>query len=244
MDNRVYTERKILAGVLLGGPLAGGYFLWRDFKALDKPTHAIVAAIGTLIVTIATFSLLFLLPDTQRLPNIVFPAIQIGLALGVIKGFLADAIDAHVQAERPVFGWGNTILVAILFLVVTLIPIGGLAFAMPNLFDATTSKNYGHLKHEIQFDRANISELEVDQIAGALSSGGFFDEGQQKTVDAAKAGNRYVIMIYCNETIRTDPEALQPFIQLRNDVQKSFPANTIVLDLVIGTPDNLFKRLE
>lgn len=244
MDKRIYTERKILMGVLIGGPLAGGYFLWRDFKALDRPTHAIIAAIGSLIVAFASFGLLFLLPDTRRLPTFLIPALHIGLAIGVIKGYLAEAIDSHVQAARPVFGWGNMILVAILFLVLTVIPIFGLGYVMPNLFDATATRYYGRLKHEVQFDKGNISELEVNRIAGALSSAGFFDDELQKTVDAAKTGNRYVITTYCNETIRTDPEAMQPFTQLRNDVQKSFPNNAVVFDLVIGTPDNLVKRLE
>lgn len=244
MDKKIYSEKQIVTGVLLGGPLAGGYFLWCDFKALGKDTHATVVAIAAMIVTLVSFGLLFAIPELQRLPTFLIPAVHIGLTYGIIRGYLADALDSHVQDGVIRYGWGNTVLIAIGFLALTLTPIFAIAYSQPSLLDSTTTRNYGRLKHEIQFSVANISEVEVDQIANALSSAGFFDDELMKSVDVAKAGDRYIITVYCNDAIRTDPAALEPFIQLLKDVQKSFPSNSIAIDLVIGTADNLFKRLE
>lgn len=100
------------------------------------------------------------------------------------------------------------------------------------------------LRHEIQYDPENLSEPEIDRLAGSLTQAGYFDEVQPKTIDASKSGERYVLNLYCNETIRTDPQAKTPFEELRSDVQRSFPHNPIVFDLVIGTPENRVTRLE
>jgi hypothetical protein len=77
----------------------------------------------------------------------------------------------------------------------------------------------------------------------ALVGAGFFDHEKQKTVDAIKEGDRYILNMYCNETAR-DPEFIELVKGLREEVQGSFPNNPIVIDLVIGTSDNRIARIE
>lgn len=242
MDEKIYTERKILTGVLLGGSLAGAYYFWHTFRALGKPRHAVAAVIIAAAVLIVTLVSLFI-PVLDRVPNGIFHGAQFGLAFGAIRGYLSREIDAHVEEGREVYGWGNTILVAVISMIVTVGLLLAFLYVTPATLDNKTTRYYGTLKHEILFDPSNLSELEVGRIASALTSTGFFDEEVQKTVDIAKSGDRFIITIYCTEDARA-PEAVEFHKMWRLELQKSFPANQIVIDMVVGTPDDRIARLE
>ncbi|MEK7855607.1 MAG: hypothetical protein AAB288_05925, partial [Acidobacteriota bacterium] len=77
MDEKIYTERRILTGVLLGGSVAGAYYFWHTFRALGKPRHAFAALIVAAAVLIVTFGSL-LIPLLDQIPNAVFHALQVG----------------------------------------------------------------------------------------------------------------------------------------------------------------------
>jgi hypothetical protein len=239
MNDEIYTERKMVVGVLLGGALAGGYYFWRTFNAFGKPRRAAAAV----VVAFAVFSfsvVSILIPALDRVPTIAFHALHIGLTIGAILGYLTTDIDAHIRAGRPVYGWRNTILVAIAAGIFSLAPMIGVSYLSS---DTRTARYYGELRHEIVFDPANLSQDELDRIATALISTGFFDKEVQKTVDAERSDNRFIITAYCSEEARA-PEAIEVFRNLRSDLQKSFPGNPIVIDMVVETPDNKIARLE
>jgi hypothetical protein len=242
MDERIYTERKMLVGVAIGGPLAGGYYFWRTLNAFGKPRGAIVAAVGAIVVLAITVGSIFI-PGLDRLPNFFFYALQFGLVIGVTRSYLLTEMTEHIAEGKADYGWGNTILVAIISMVITLGPLIALIYTSPASFDRTTTRSYGRLKHEIVFDPSNLTELEVGHMASALTSAGFFDEEMQKTVDVAKSNDRFIITLYCTEGARS-PEFMELCKKLRSDVQQSFPANPIVIDLVIDTPENRIARLE
>jgi len=237
--NKIYTERKILVGALIGGALAGGYFVWRTFKTLGRPAHARATIIVTIIVALLSFGLIL---TVDSIPSYFIPALHLGITFGVIQGYLSESIHAYLAASKPVYGWTNTILISIAAAAVSVGVIVLPTLLVPGAEPIT--KYYGDLRHEIKYDPENLSEIEIDRLAGSLTQAGYFDEVQPKTIDASKSGERYVLNLYCNETIRTDPQAKTPFEELRSDVQRSFPHNPIVFDLVIGTPENRVTRLE
>ena len=105
-------------------------------------------------------------------------------------------------------------------------------------------KTYGFLKHEILFDKSNISEREVDKIANGLTESTFFDDALQKSIYVKKVNNDFEIFIVCFESIKDDAEALQSFVQFRNELQAFFPDNKIVINLVVDNLDNVVKRIE
>jgi len=242
MDNKIYTERKILTGVLLGGSLAGGYYFWRTFNAVGKPKHALASLIVATAVHTLTIIVTFI-PALESIPNVVFWAVQIGLTLGAIRAFLVLEMHYHVSTAKPIYGWGNTILVSIISLVITIGVFGAIFLIAPSAFEETTAKHYGTLQHEIVYDPRNISELEVDHLADALTRTGFFDNQMQKSLDATRSGDRFILTIYCNDSAR-DPEAIAFHRAFRSEIQKSLSRNSIVIDMVIGTPDNRIARLE
>ncbi len=146
MDERIYTERKMLVGVAIGGPLAGGYYFWRTLNVLGKPRFAVGAAVAAIVIFAIAIGSGFI-PVLDRLPNFVFYAIQFGLVYAVTRGYILTEISEHIAEGKAVYGWGNTILVAVISMVVTLGPLIALIYySGPGLFDRTTTRSYRQAK--------------------------------------------------------------------------------------------------
>lgn len=248
----VYNAQKIWVGTIIGGPLVAGYMISENFKTLGERGKVI----NTWLITIAAFIIIFAASFTlnlDRIPNQIIPLIYTGIAFIFVRLFQDEKINAHIKTNGRVFGWGRTICITIVGLLITIIMLIPVVLLMGYSSDepatntttnTTITKTYGNLKHEILFDKTNISEREVDRIADGLKKTTFFDSERQKFVDAKKVGNNFEINLYCNESIKTDSQALGYFRTLQNDMQKIFPDNKIVFNLVVGTPDNIIKRLE
>jgi hypothetical protein len=106
------------------------------------------------------------------------------------------------------------------------------------------TKKYGVMKHEIAFDRNNISESEVNKIADGLTRTTFFDEAVTKYVYTKKVNNDFEISISCDKSVTGNAEALQPLVELRTELQGLFPNNKIVFNLVVDKLDNVVMRIE
>ena len=243
MDERIYTERQTVFGVALGGCLGGAYCFWKTFNAVGKPKQArnVALAMGALFVF--TIWAIFI-PFFDNVPNVIFWGSQIGITYGLYRSQLSESVETHIESGKPLFGWGNTVAASLLAAVITFGPLVALIYTMPDLFVSMTVKEYGTLKDEVTYDARNISEVDVDNIANALTSVGFFDETAGKAVYAAKSGQRYIIVIACTEEVRNNPEIIEAHRELRDLVQRYFPENRIVLELAFDTPDNVFARLE
>lgn len=243
MDERVYSERQTVFSVALGGSLGGAYLFWKTFNAVGKPKHARNVAIVMFALLIVTIAAMFI-PFFDNIPNVVFWGAQIGLTYGIYRSQLSDQVKTHIEAGKPVFGWGNAVVVSVLAAVITVGLILALLFTMPHLFVSMTTKHYGTVKNEVTYDARSISEAEVDRIAKALTSVGFFDEAAAKAVYAEKSGQRYTIVIACTEEVRDNPEIIEAHRELRDLVQQYFVANPIAIELAFDRPDNVFARFE
>jgi len=236
-SQKIYTERQIQAGTFLGGPLAAGFLLSHNFKAFNEELKARNSLIISIVVTILLFGGLMLIPRVEKIPNYVIPIFYTGTTIGLVQIFQSQKIRGY---SGPIHTWVNTIAVSVGLIVLTLLPVFGLGYYL----DSTkTEKTYGRLQHDISFDQSNISVAEVDSIATALTKWTYFDDAVKKSVDVRKSGDRYVLSLYCNDSIRTDPEAVKPFEELLRGMQISFPNNPITFELVVGTPDNVVRRI-
>lgn len=126
---------------------------------------------------------------------------------------------------------------------VTLIPVFGFVLLSDNIYSASmTTNTYGVMKHEIMFDNSNISETEIDKLADGLIETTFFDNAVTKYVYLEKAESTYELLISVIEGIANDKQAIQPFIDLRTDLQSMFPNNKIIFKLVVNNLDNVVKN--
>lgn len=245
-NQKVYKDRTIWVGSFLGGPLTAGYLIAENFKTFGETDKTKKAWFYTIIATIIIFGGVFLIPEDFNVPNIIIPLIYSAIAYFIVQHFQGANIKEHIRAGGRLFTWWRTIGISIVGLLITAIPIFGIALlSSESISNASlTTKTYGIMKHEIAFNQSNISEREVDKIADGLIRTTFFDEAKTKYVVAEKVGNGYELSISVVDGVATNPQALQHFIALKTDLQKFFPNNKIILELIVGNLDNVIKRIE
>lgn len=243
--NKIYKDRAIWVGTFLGGPLAAGYLIAENFKAFNDKDKANKSWIYAIIAAVVVFGGIFLIPENIKIPNQIIPLIYTAIAYFLVQHFQGQNISAHINSGGQLFGWWRTIAVGLIGLAITIIPIIGFALISDSIDNASIStKTFGTMKHEIAFDKNNISETEVNKIADGLTKTTFFDEAVTKYVYASKLNDKYELKISVVDGITNDSQALQPFIDLRADLQTMFPNNKIVFKLVVDKLDNVVKTIE
>lgn len=244
---KIYTEKAIRVGTFLGGPLVAGYFMAENFKVFGDSEKAKKTWIITILATLCIFALIFFIPEniSDKIPNIVFPLIYMSIAAYYTKLYQEKQINEHIENGGEHFNWGRTIVISIIGISILLGAVFSAYFLTETANGRLTesTKTYGAMKHEIAYQN-NINENEVDKIAEVFQKTTFFDDAITKYVYLEKINNNYEISISCNESVKDDVVASQPFVDLRNDMQKFFPDNKIIFKLVVNDLNNVVKRIE
>jgi hypothetical protein len=115
-------------------------------------------------------------------------------------------------------------------------------FSKPKVIQVV--KAYGKMNHEVTYDKNNITEEEVDYLANSLIRANFFDEAATKYVYIKNIHKTVELSISANPLITGNPPAMQAFVDLRKEMQKQFPNNKIVINLVVFNFNNVLARLE
>jgi hypothetical protein len=241
---KVYKDRAIWTGTFLGGPLVAGYMMAKNFKVFGDKRKYIKTWIFSIIATVIIFGGVFLIPDNVNIPNQIIPLFYTGIAYLLVYRFQKQKINAHISAGGKFYNWWRVIAVGFIGLAITIIPVFAFFFIYDAIPNNETSKTYGILKHEIVFDKDNITESEVDKLADGLIQINFFDQEETKYVYAKKVENNYELSISCNETVKNNFIARGWFVGLRSDMQKLFPSNKIIFLIVVDDLDNIIYRLE
>lgn len=71
-----YTNKAIGIASFIGGPVAAGYLIRENFKAINQTQKGNTILIISIITTIALFALIFSIPEhiIEKVPNIIIPA--------------------------------------------------------------------------------------------------------------------------------------------------------------------------
>jgi hypothetical protein len=243
---KIYKDKAFWVGTFLGGPLVAGYLFSENFKALGQPEKVKPTWIITIIATVVIFGGIFLIPDNINIPNQIIPIIYTAIAFGLFKKHQEEIATEHIEQGGLIYNWGRVIGVGVVGLLITILPIFAIAYASDTIDQANIStKTYGAtVKHEIDFDKSNITEREIDEIADGFRETGFFDLSVAKYVYGVKNGDKYEISISVIQGMENDTEALQPFVDLRTDMDNYFPNNKIEFKLVVDNLENVVKTLK
>ena len=241
---RIYRDKELALASFLGGPLAIGYLIAENFKAFEQRDKARITWVATLLSMVVIFGSLFLIPALEKIPNFLIPLIYTSIAYALVNRFQGERIAAHIDAGGEVYSWKRTIGVGLIGLVITLVVLLGTGLVVDSIANADiTSKTYGRMQHEINFDSTNIPEREVDHIAYSLRLGGFFDDEVTKYVHVEKVDNDIELYISVGNGAATDNTTLALFRELLKVVQERSPDHRIYLNLVVGRLDNVVKRM-
>jgi hypothetical protein len=242
---KIFKDRAIWIGSFLGGPLVAGYLIAENFKVFNETDKAKKTWIYTIISTIVVFGGVFLIPENIKIPNQIIPLIYTGIAYYLVQHFQGQNISTHINSGGELHSWWRTIAVGIIGLIITVLSIFGVILLSEVIENASIStKTYGIMKHEITFDKKYISETEVNKIADGFIKTTFFDEAVTKYVYVTKVKDKYELSISVIDGIENDSQALEPFINLRTDLQTLFPNNKIVFKLVVDNLDDVVKIIQ
>jgi len=243
---KIFKDRAFGVGIFLGGPLVAGYLFSENFKTFGQTEKVKPTWILSILATIIIFGGVFLIPENIKIPNQIIPIIYTAIAYGLFHKIQSEKAAQHINAGGLIHNWGRVIGVGIIGLMITILPIFAIAYTYDTAEQQNiTTKMYGAtVKHEIDFDKSNISEKEVDKIADGFIATGFFDLSVAKYVYVVKNGVKYEISISVIQGMENDIEALKPFVDLRKDMDNYFPNNQIEFKLVVNSLENVVKTLK
>lgn len=243
---KVYKDKALWVGTFLGGPLVAAYFFAENFKVLNENEKVRPTWIIAIISTILILSGVMLIPDEIDIPNQIIPIIYTAIAFGLFKQYQDKNIIEHISMGGQTHGWGRIVGIGILGAVVTLASLFIVITVVHPMEEAEiTTKTYGTTaKHEIDFDASNIPETEVDKIANGFIEAGFFDLVMPKFVHVVKADLHYEISISVVPGTENDTEAIEEFVNLREQMDTYLPEHTVEFKLVVHYLDNVVKVLK
>lgn len=243
-ERKIYKEKALWFGSLIGGPLIAGYIIAENFKAFNEPRNAQKTWLLTIVSTIIIFAGALLISDSTKIPNQIIPFTYTIVAYFLLKHYQGTEIESHIESGGQVYKWGRVIIISLIGLAITLVGLLGILLISDSINNMNVNTQvYGSMKHEITYDN-NISEEEIDNLANAFIKTTFFDDAVTKYVYVGKITDNYEISIGCDQSVVDDPTAIEPFIQLKNEMQALYPNNKLVFNLVVDDFDNVVKRLE
>ena len=243
---KVYQERQLWVGSYLGGPLAAGFILAKNFRVFGEAGKARMTWIVTVVVTILLFAVVLFAPYVDRIPNFLIPLAYTIVASLYFQRAQGANVAAHLEAGGAVQSWWRVVGVAVVGLIVTLAVVLGTFFVSDSIANRNvTTKTYGAAKHEITFDKSNVSEAEADKIADALGKADLLEGDGARYFHLKKVADDYEISFYIDKTVaKNKPELLDAFADFRDKIQQSFPNNRIAVKLVGDDTDDVIKRFD
>lgn len=245
-NGKIFKDKAFWVGIFLGGPLVAGYLFSENFKTFGQTEKVKPTWILSILATIAIFGGIFLIPENINIPNQLIPIVYTAIAYGLFHKIQSEKATQHINSGGLIHNWGRVIGVGVIGLLITILPIFAIAYTYDTVEQANiTTKTYGAtVKHEIDFDKSNITEKEVDVIADGFIETGFFDLSIAKYVYVVKNGSKYELYISVIKGIENDPIALQPFIELRLQMDEYIPNMKIEIKLVVDYSENIVKTLK
>ena len=123
LGGKIFTDKKIWLGSWLGGPLIAGYIIYKNYKIFGENEKANIVIIITIFFSIFLAFGIFMIPDNINIPSQLIPIIYTSIAWGLMKHFQGNKIEEHINNGGQLVGWGKTILISILGLVIFIIPL-------------------------------------------------------------------------------------------------------------------------
>ncbi|MCE3228616.1 MAG: hypothetical protein K0S32_3167 [Bacteroidetes bacterium] len=229
----------------LGGPVAFGYMIWRNFRELGEPRKGILWFLLSITFTLLFFGIFFMIPDVEnKVPRHFVPIAYTIIAHFIILQIQSKKIDDFLHKRGQLFGWWRTVAVMLLAVIVSAAPLFIVGYVYEEITKVErTVKHYGDLHNEIEYKPENISVTEVDRIGSVLDSVTFFNNEQREFLFVRKSGETYELFVSAlyGESI-SDQESF--FSRLRRQIQEYFPKNKIVITIVGDNIDNVLVRIE
>jgi len=132
---KLYSSKAIGGATFFGGPLAAGYMIGENFKALNKPIEGRNSLIIGIVSTIVLFTGIFMFPESiiDKVPNQLIPLIYTGIIWGIVEWKQGDILKLHKENGNSFFsGWRAAGIGLISLVIISIGIFGYMFFGMDN----------------------------------------------------------------------------------------------------------------
>jgi hypothetical protein len=127
---KIYKDRAIWSGTMLGGPLVAGYLIAENFKTLNESEKVKTTWIISILSTVIIFGGVFLIPESVKIPHQAIPLFYTAIAYLFVSYFQDQKIKQYINSGGQFYSWYRTIAVSIIGLIITVVPIASFLFYM------------------------------------------------------------------------------------------------------------------
>ena len=130
---KIYTKGWILFGTYLGGPLAGGYYVSKNFETFGQQNYADKALKIGIVATIAFFGLFAFIPPsiTSKVPNFIIPICYLAILSNYLGKYQDKMLETHLKNGGEKYSGWKVFCIAVACLVISLAFFFTLLLALP-----------------------------------------------------------------------------------------------------------------
>jgi len=181
---KYFTETQTNVATFIGGPVAGGLLIYRNFLKLGRKPEAQITLAVTFLLTVSLAVLIFNIPESvmDKIPNSVFASLYTVISAIVFSHFLKKEIKHKFdEGAKKSSNWLVTAytFAGLLINVAILLAVG---FNQPP-FEGDKLE-FG--TNEVYYDKGNVSLEEIQKTATTLRYYGYFTNETQNAVRMEK----------------------------------------------------------
>ena len=120
-DTMLYSVGQITLATFLGAPLAGGWLIARNYKALGQPEKAGMNLFWSIVGTLVLIGLAFVLPD--NFPNIGISVVSVIAVKSWADAQFGKLLGRHRAANGKVHSWWRAVGIGVLCLAIMITAI-------------------------------------------------------------------------------------------------------------------------
>ncbi|MBT34046.1 MAG: hypothetical protein CMO01_30655 [Thalassobius sp.] len=124
-DLKLYSQRAISIATFLASPLAAGYFIRENYRALGKNEAGHKAFLIGLVSTILLFGGILLIPEEvlEKIPNQLFPIIYTAITFAIVEKTQGEVLKQHKANGYEFYSAWRAAGIAALLLLAICIPV-------------------------------------------------------------------------------------------------------------------------
>lgn len=127
---KLYSSKAIGGATFLGGPLAAGYMIGENFKALDRPNEGRNSLLVGIMATIVLFGGIFMVPEhiIDKIPRQLIPLVYTGITWGIVEWKQGEILKSHKENGNLFFSGWRAAGIGFISLLIVLVGLFGYIF--------------------------------------------------------------------------------------------------------------------
>ncbi len=120
-QRKVFTPKHIFTATFFGGPLATGYMLANNYKALGQNEYVKHCSIATALFYLFLIAEDFIIPGNIKFPKFIIPLLLAWGARWLAEKLQGNLLNEYQAEGGLLYGWKRITAVALLSILATLV---------------------------------------------------------------------------------------------------------------------------